>query len=127
MKPSEHALRGQRQFLEPPHGLEEIVECRAGVVVEHCCVIPPHPDRDFMTLAKNALRHGYHLAQNRLGFFEALGILKGARVVHGRYEGVFMVRTVELQTSKIYVSLNRIGLIKPSQFRIRARKIGLQG
>ena len=37
-----------------------------------------------------------------------------------------MVRTVELQTSKIYVSLNRIGLIKPSQFRIRARKIGLR-
>ena len=33
MKPPEHALRGQRQFLEPPHGLEEIVECRAGVVV----------------------------------------------------------------------------------------------
>ena len=77
MRAAEHAPRGPFRLLESCHGLADIVE-RA--VVERLRVIPPHLERDIMTLSKNASRHGNHVAQQCLGFFEALQILKGTRV-----------------------------------------------
>ena len=50
----------------------QLFECGAGVLVERIRVSPPHLKRAIMTLSKNASRHGYRFAQQRLGFFEAL-------------------------------------------------------
>ena len=58
-----------------------------------------------MAIAENASRHGYRSAEQRLGFFEALEIQKGIRVVAGRYEGMFIFLAVEPQPSSVYVSL----------------------
>ncbi len=53
-------------------GLAELVERGVRVSVERLRVITPHRERDIMTIPKNASRHGNRLAQQRLGFFEAL-------------------------------------------------------
>ena len=42
---TENAPRGPFQLLEHRHGLAEIVERDAGVLVECLCVNPPHPVR----------------------------------------------------------------------------------
>ena len=67
---TEHASGGPFRILERRHGLVEIVErgARGG---ERRCVIIPHPERESITLAENAARHGYPFAHNRSGFFEA--------------------------------------------------------
>ena len=68
---SEHAPRNPCRVLERCHGLAEIVERGAGVLVER----PPEsllqPERDIIALAENASRHGHRFAQQKLGFFEA--------------------------------------------------------
>ena len=76
MRATEHAPRNPFRVLERRHGLAEIVGRGAGVRVERPRVSQLHPEREFMTLSKNASRLGRHLAQHRLGFFEALQIDK---------------------------------------------------
>ena len=78
---TEHAPRGPFNLLERRHGLAEIVECGAGVIVERPPVIRPHQEREIMTLAENAARHGDHSAQQSPGFFEAFESNKGRHVV----------------------------------------------
>ena len=72
MRAAEHAPRGPFRVLERRHGLAEVVERGGGVIVEHLPVKPPDLEREFITLAENAPRHGDRFAQQRLGFFEAL-------------------------------------------------------
>jgi hypothetical protein len=63
MRATKHAPRGLRRLLERRHGLAEIVERGAGVLVERRCVNSPHPERVIMTGSEDASRHGHHLAQ----------------------------------------------------------------
>ena len=56
-------------------------------LVERPRVIRPDSERVFLTLAENASRHGYCFAHQRPGFFEALQIDKGIRVVVGLRRG----------------------------------------
>ena len=72
VRAAKYAPRSPCHVLERCHGLADIVERGAVVVVERLRVIHPHSERDFMTLPKNALRRGQYFAQHRLGFFEAL-------------------------------------------------------
>ena len=72
MRAADHALRNPFHVLERRHGLAQIVERGAGVIAECPRVIRPQPEREFMTLADTASRHGDRFAQQRLGFFEAL-------------------------------------------------------
>jgi tetratricopeptide (TPR) repeat protein len=81
VRAAKYAPRSPCHVLERCHGLADIVERGAVVVVERLRVIHPHSERDIMTLPKNALRHGQYFAQHRLGFFEAFFIEKGRRVV----------------------------------------------
>ena len=83
MRATEHAPRGPCQFPERLHGLAEIVERGAGVLVERLRVIPPHSDCVFIIISKNASRHGYNFEQKWFGFFEALETIKVRRVVVG--------------------------------------------
>ena len=59
----------------------------APVFAERHRVIRPHPKRGVRTLSEDALRHGNNFALHRLGFFEALELNKGIRVVVGSPEG----------------------------------------
>ena len=72
MVTTEHAPLGPFRLLERRHGLAEIVERGGRVLAERRRVIPPHIERESLVLTKNASRHGNQLAQQRLGFFEAL-------------------------------------------------------
>ena len=71
VRASKHASRGPFNLFERRYGLAEIVERGVGVAVERPCIIPLHPERDLVSLAENASRHGYLLAQQCLGVFEA--------------------------------------------------------
>ena len=51
----EHAPRSPFNLLERIHGLAEIVERSAGVIVERHRVIRPHPEREIMAFSENAL------------------------------------------------------------------------
>ena len=62
---TEHASRGPSSLLERRHSLAEIVARRAGTA-ERVRESPPHPEREFVTLSKNASRHGLRSAQQRL-------------------------------------------------------------
>ena len=62
MRATEHAPRGPCQVLERRHGLAEVTERGGGVLVERLRVIHPHPEREIMTLAEDASRHGRHFA-----------------------------------------------------------------
>ena len=90
MHATEHAPRGLLCLLERPHALAEIVERGAGVLVERRRVNRPHREREMITLAENAPRHGNRLAQQRLGFFETLQVNEQRRVVVGCYDGISM-------------------------------------
>ena len=65
------APRGPFNLLERVHGLAEIVERGAGVLVERPRVSPPHHEHEIMIRSENASRHGHHSAHEFLGFFEA--------------------------------------------------------
>jgi hypothetical protein len=65
---TEDAPRGRCHILEYGHGLAKIVERGAIVIVERLRVSTPHSEIEFMTLSENTPRHGYHFAQQRLGF-----------------------------------------------------------
>ena len=69
---TEHAPRGLFRILERIHGLAEIIERGAVVLVERIRIIPPHSERGLGILPEDALRHGQCSAQQRLNFFEAL-------------------------------------------------------
>ena len=58
-----------------------------------------------LTLTENAPPHENIFAQHRPGFFKAPHLEKGARVVVGFCESVFMFFAVEFQSSGVYVSL----------------------
>ena len=58
VRAAENAPRDQFDLFERRHGLADIVERGAGVFAERTCVTFPHPERDVMTLSKNASRHG---------------------------------------------------------------------
>ena len=105
MRAAEHAPRGPFYLLIRRHCLAEIVERGAAVLVERLGVIPPQPERVYITLSENTSRHGDRFAQQRLDFFEASLAIKGVRVVVGRSEGLFMFFAIDLQTSGVYVSL----------------------
>ena len=72
VRATEHAPRGAFYVLEHRRGLAEIVARGARVGVERLRVKRPHLERVYISLAKNASRHGERFAQHRLGFFEAL-------------------------------------------------------
>ena len=57
VRATEHASRDPSNVLERRHSLAEIVERGAGVRAKRLRVIPPHPERDRITLTKNASRH----------------------------------------------------------------------
>ena len=63
VRAAEDLPRNPFRLLERCHGLSEIAERSAVILVECPCVIPPHPERGFMTLAVNAARNGHHPAQ----------------------------------------------------------------
>ena len=71
VRATEDAPRGRFHVLEPRHGLAEIVERGVVVPPEHPRVSPPHLEREYITLTKNASRHRNRSADQRLGFFEA--------------------------------------------------------
>ena len=58
VRASEHSPRGPFRILERRRGLVEIVERGVGVHVERPRVIQLHVEREMMTLAENASRHG---------------------------------------------------------------------
>ena len=87
---TKHAPRGPFRLLECRHGFAEIVERGAVVLVERHRVTPTHPERELMILSEDASCHGHCFAQQRTGFFEALLINEGHRVIVGRPEGTFM-------------------------------------
>ena len=126
VRAAEYLARGSYRVLERRHCFAQIVERCAGVMVERLRVIIPHPEREIVTLSKNAPDNGCSFAQQCLGFFEALVMNKGRRVVVGCNESLFMFFAKELQTSGVNVSLNQNGLVKPSQCLIRNREIALQ-
>ena len=72
MRAAEHAACNPYGVFERRHGLAEIVERGAGVLVERPSVIHPHPKCGYIIIAENAPRHGHRFAEQRLGFFEAL-------------------------------------------------------
>ena len=69
---TENAPRDPSSVLERRHGLAEIVERRAVVLVERPRVNPPHPERGVITISECAARYRNRLVQQRLGFFEAI-------------------------------------------------------
>jgi hypothetical protein len=71
VRAAKDAPRNPFRVLERRHALAEIVVRGGGVSEEHLRVTPPQFERDFMTLPENASRHRYHLAIQRLGFFDA--------------------------------------------------------
>ena len=76
MVTTEDAPRNPFQVLEGRHGLAQIVERGAGVVVEHRRVILSHLERDLMTVTENASRHRQRSKQQCFSFFEAPYIKK---------------------------------------------------
>ena len=72
VRATEHAPRDPLYLLERRHGLAEIVERGGGVLEERIRVIPPRPEREFMTPSEDAPRHGHRFAIQFLDFFEAL-------------------------------------------------------
>ena len=93
VRATEHAPRDPFYVLERRHGLAEIVERGAGVRAKRLRVIPPHPERELMTLSENAARHGNRFAHQMLAFCVAMYIDEGRRVVAGYYEGFSMFLT----------------------------------
>ena len=80
MRAPEHAPRGTFNLHERRHGLAEIVERGAVVMVERHRVHQSHPEREIITVSNNASRHGYDFARECLSFIEALQMMKGRRV-----------------------------------------------
>ncbi len=72
VRDTEHTLRGPFYLLKGRHGLSEILERGACVDIDRRRVNPPHPERDFISFAENAPRHGDYFAQHRSGLFKAL-------------------------------------------------------
>ena len=56
MRFAERATRGPSRVLEQRHGLAEIGERGAGVLVERLRVTPPQPERDFVMAASGQFR-----------------------------------------------------------------------
>ena len=88
MRASVNPARDPCRILERVHGFAEIGARGVAVFVVRLRVNPPHLEREFMTLSKDALRHGYRVAHQCLGFFEVLQIVKGRRVVERCLEGI---------------------------------------
>ena len=63
---------GVEELLKGDERLAEIAERGALVKVERLRVKRPRPEHEFMIFAENAWRHGHHVAQHCLGFFESL-------------------------------------------------------
>ena len=63
VRATEHSPRDRRHILERRHGLAEIVERGAVVLVKRLRVNLLHPECVLMTLAENASRHGNRFAQ----------------------------------------------------------------
>ena len=74
---AEDAPRGPFQLLERRHGLAEILERRAPVLVERHRVRPQYLKRVLVILAESASRHGNRFAHQRLGFKACAADTKG--------------------------------------------------
>ena len=72
VRAAEHAPRNAFNVLERRHGLAEVVERGAFVMVNRPRVIPPHLERILMTLSEDAPRHRNYFAQQSLDFYIAL-------------------------------------------------------
>ena len=83
VRATEHAPRGPFRVLERRHCLAEVVERGVGVPDERYSIIHTHHERESMSFSKNASRYGYCFAHQRPGFFQALYLQKGHRVVGG--------------------------------------------
>ena len=70
VRTAEHASRDPRRILEHRHGLSEIVERGAGVLIERVRVKHPQPERVIMRRPKNASRHGQRFERQCLGICE---------------------------------------------------------
>ena len=62
MRAAKHAPCGPFRVLECLHGLAEVVECGAFVIVERPRVSMSHYEQELITFAENASRHGYRFA-----------------------------------------------------------------
>ena len=71
VRAAHHAPRNPCRVFERCHGLTEVVE-RGAAVQERPPVIPPHLEREFITITENASNHGNRFAQQRLGFSVAI-------------------------------------------------------
>ena len=90
----EHSPRGPFRIFECRHGGVEIVERGGGVLVNRLRVNTPHTKRESIIITENAPQNGHDFAQQRLGFFEALRVNKGTRVVVGCLEGLWMLLAI---------------------------------
>ena len=57
VRATHHAPRRPCRLIKRRHGLAEIVERGAGVLVERPRVSPPHLEREIMRIPENASRH----------------------------------------------------------------------
>jgi hypothetical protein len=96
MRATKHTPRGPFRVLERRHGLAEIVERGANVLVESLRVSPPHLEHDLIAFSENASRQGHRFAQQRLEFFPAPKSIKTHRVAARHYEDALSVREAEL-------------------------------
>ena len=71
VRAAENAPRGPFCLLERRHGLAEIVERGAGVLVKRPRENFPHLERESMAFSENTSRHWDRFVQQCLGFFEA--------------------------------------------------------
>ena len=70
MRAAKHAPCGPNRLFERRHGLMEIIECGAFVLVERPRVISSHRERVQIILSENASCHGHRFAQQCLGLFQ---------------------------------------------------------
>ena len=80
VRTAEYAPGDPRRILERRHGLAEIIQRGAVVLVESFRISPPYFERDSMALSENASCHGNRFAQQRFGFFKEPLITKGRRI-----------------------------------------------
>ena len=91
VKFTEHAPDNPCRVLERRHGLVEIGE-RGGVVhVERSRVKRPDIERDLILATEDASSHGHYFSRQCPGFFEALQLKQGIRVVEGHKDALLVI------------------------------------
>ena len=99
VRSSKNAPQSPFRLLKRRHGLAEIVERRAVMLVKRLRVVISHSERVFMRITENAPRHGHESAQQRLGFFETTTGAEVLRVANPNGFCIFLAR--EPQASSV--------------------------